>query len=235
MTPDMTTTLDIAALVAAVALPAVLLIAVILFRDPLAAVLKEIPTRLESVSFAGVTVRFPKAKGGALVGPGGMVDLAKAGTAQDITDTTQEAFYEHIKDSARFDYAIVDLDVGTSWLSSRLYILSIILGRMRGVRAVVFVATVGSTSRRFVGVCSSEVIRWRLAARWPRFESALAGAELHVWGHPYQQNKTPIELIPAKQLQGQGGVRAELARADLARAGARPACETSSGGSPRAT
>jgi hypothetical protein len=202
----LTTTLDIAALVAAVALPAVLLIALIWFHEPLTAALKEIPKRLESVSVAGITIRLAEARPGAFVGPVAKVDLRRAGTPQDVDDSVQASFYEQIKDPARIDYAIVDLGEGESWLSSRLFILSIILRRMRGLRAVVFVATVGSTRRRFIGVCSSEVIRWRLAARWPRFESALAAAELHVWGHPYEQvpaatpDPVPIVTVPTDQL-----------------------------------
>jgi hypothetical protein len=187
----MTTTLDIAALVAAVAMPAVLLIALAWFREPLAAALRELPKRIESISFAGISVKLAEAKEGALVGPAARVDLRNAGTPQDVIDATAHSFYEQVSDPARIDYAVVDLDAGMSWLSSRLYILSVILRRMRGMRSLVFVATIGSTRRRFVGVCSSDIVRWRLASRWPRLESALAMAELQTWGHPYQALPAP--------------------------------------------
>ena len=79
----------------------------------------------------------------------------------------------------------MDLGAGAEWLSSRLYVLSVIMRRMRGLRAIVFVETDTTVRRKFVGVCECEAARWRLAAKWPRFESALAAAELNVWGHPY--------------------------------------------------
>lgn len=197
----MTTTLDIAALVAAVAMPAVLLIALIWFREPLAAALRELPNRIESISVAGVSIKLAEAKEGALVGPAARVDLRNAGTPQDVIDSTAHSFHGQVNDPARIDYAVVDLDAGMSWLSSRLYILSILLRRMRGMRALVFVATVGSTRRRFIGVWSSDIVRWRLASRWPRLESALALAELQSWGHPYQPLPAPPTSPPPIPLQ----------------------------------
>lgn len=83
------------------------------------------------------------------------------------------------------EYVVVDLGAGNEWLSSRLYILSVIMRRMRGLRAIVFVESNSTVRRKLVGVCECEPVRWLLAARWPRFESALAAAELNVWGHPY--------------------------------------------------
>ncbi len=66
-------------------------------------------------------------------------------------------------------------------LTSRLFILSVILSRMRGLRAFVFVETAGHIRRRFVGVCDSDAVHWQLASRFPWFEAALAHAEAAVW------------------------------------------------------
>lgn len=65
----------------------------------------------------------------------------------------------------------MDLGGGAEWLSSRLFILAVILRRWRGLRAFVFVHTLGGTRRRFLGVCDTDRVRWRLAARWPLLES----------------------------------------------------------------
>ncbi len=39
------------------------------------------------------------------------------------------------------DYIVVDLEVGKKWLTSRLFIFTLLLKRLRGLRCVVFLGT----------------------------------------------------------------------------------------------
>jgi hypothetical protein len=193
----MSVQLDIAALVGALALPLVLIIVLWWFREPLSVFFREIAGRVKSVSVAGFSIELATATSTSLSSLQASVDLRHAGTATDVNDSTLRSFYEQISDPVRIDYGVVDIGTGREWLSSRLYILSIILRRMRGLRAFVFVETVGPTRRRFLGVCDADRVRWRLAARWPRLESALAAAELSLWGHPYEERGGQIAQLPA--------------------------------------
>jgi len=74
------------------------------------------------------------------------------------------------------DYAVVNLEEGQSWLTTRLFLLSILLKRMRGLRALVFVETREGVKGRFVGVAAPDYVRWRLARAYPWLEPALARA-----------------------------------------------------------
>jgi hypothetical protein len=114
----------------------------------------------------------------------GAVDLRHAGQSGDVNDSTLRSFYEQISEPSRLDYAVVDLGEGREWLTSRLFILSVILARMRSLRAFVFVETAGHVRRRLVGVSECETVRWRLAMRFPWLEAALAHAECVVWPKP---------------------------------------------------
>jgi hypothetical protein len=69
------------------------------------------------------------------------------------------------------DYAVIDLGAGQEWLTSRLFILSILLARMRGVKALVFVDSMQVT-RRFLGWADIHAVRWALARRFVCLESA---------------------------------------------------------------
>jgi hypothetical protein len=51
------------------------------------------------------------------------------------------------------------------WLTSRLYLFTYLLGRLKGVRAVVFVATRGDTSRYFLGVAHA-LLGLRCLGHW---------------------------------------------------------------------
>jgi hypothetical protein len=156
------------------------------YREPLSEFLKELPRRVKSITAAGISVNLAEADSRPLLARDNVaVDLRHAGTPTDVNDSTLRSFYAQIEDTTPLEHAVVDLGSGSEWLSSRLFILAVILRRMRGLDAFVIVEAVQNERRRFVGICDSEKLRWRLAARWPRFESALAAAQMHVWGHPY--------------------------------------------------
>jgi hypothetical protein len=177
--------LDVAALVSAIVWPALLGVLAFLYRRPLSRLVAELPGHVKKVSIGGVDVEFADARSATLTLAEGKIDLRKSGTSDDVNDSTLASFYAQIGDPSRIEYAVVDLGSGEEWLSSRLYVLSVLMRRMRGLHALVFVETSGNVRRSFVGVCDCDRVRWRMAARWPRFEAALAGAELVLWGHPY--------------------------------------------------
>lgn len=188
--PGLTTTLDIAALVGAIAAlvsavlwPFFLVTAALLFRDRLVEMAKLLAPRIKSLSIGGVSFEFTEARPLSLQ-MAGAVDLRHAGQSGDVNDSTLRSFYEQITEPSGLDYAVVDLGAGSEWLTSRLFILSVILARMRGLKALVFVETAGHIRRRFVGASECDKVRWRLAMRFPWLEAALAHAEASVWPVP---------------------------------------------------
>jgi len=110
------------------------------------------------------------------------------------------ALLDQIRNDAASDYAVIDLGGGQQWLTSRLFIFAVLLGRMRGLRCLVFLETTGETRRRFIGFAAPEGIRWGLARRYPWLEKAFVNA-YGQWGdYQIQSNRGALQLGQAINL-----------------------------------
>jgi hypothetical protein len=84
--------------------------------------------------------------------------------------------FNSLKALSRWDYLLVDIEEGHFWLTSRLFIFSLLLRRVRGLRCVVVVETAKGLSRRLLGITTPEQLGQVLAGRFPWFNDALAEA-----------------------------------------------------------
>lgn len=98
-------------------------------------------------------------------------DLRKNTVATHIYSSSVSTFTLEMRSPEPVDYAVIDLGTGHEWLTSRLFILSILLARIRGVKALVFVDSIHVT-RRFLGWADVHVVRWTLAQRFAPLETA---------------------------------------------------------------
>jgi len=177
----MKTTLDIAALAQTIVWPIAIAALAIAYRASILDLTRTLAGRVKSVSLAGIDIALSEATQIPVPTAGGLVDLRHAGRSFDVNDSTLATFYEQVRDPSQMDYAVVDLAQGHAWLSSRLYIMAVILRRMRSVKTIVFVETAGDIRRRFLGTCDCEQVRWQLASRYPWLEAAHAFAEARTW------------------------------------------------------
>jgi hypothetical protein len=90
-------------------------------------------------------------------------------------DSSGELFAQ-IQAAGPADYAIVDLGRGEAWLTSRLFIFTLMMERMRGLRCLVFLKETDAASRLFLGTASPSRVRWALARQYPWLEVAYAKA-----------------------------------------------------------
>jgi hypothetical protein len=170
---------DIAGIIQIIAWPLLLLILAVVFRKQLSGVFSYAASHLKSISIAGVSIELTERIAQPMIQAGGAaVDVRHAGTENNVNDSTLRSFYAQIEATGALELAIVDLGQGHEWLTSRLYILSVILMRMRGLKAIVFVDNANNGRGRFIGICPSEVLRWRLANEFPKYEEALASGEI---------------------------------------------------------
>lgn len=172
---------DIPGLVQVLIWPILLVVVAIVFRQAISAFFTSAASRIKSFSVAGVAIELATQPAQSLFLKEAAVDIRHAGTGNDVNDSTLRSFYEQIDSRTPLEFAVVDLGEGREWLTSRLYILSVILRRMRGMQAVVFVDTAKDVRDHFVGVCASDVVHWRLARAYPKLEAALAASESTVW------------------------------------------------------
>jgi hypothetical protein len=161
--------------------PLVVLALAFLFRQSIRSFAGKFLGRLKTVSLAGVSIDLAAAEARSIFATGGAVDIRRSGTENNVNDSTLASFYEQIRTTMPIEYVVVDLGSGKDWLSSRLFILAVILTRMRGLQAMVFVESKNGTLGHFIGVCQSTAVRWRLAKAYPRYEAALSAGEFRVW------------------------------------------------------
>jgi len=172
---------DIAGIAQVIVWPLILLVIALAFRKAIAAFLTGAASRIKTLSVAGVSIELAGQPAELHFLRDAAVDIRHAGTDNDVNDSTLRSFYEQIGSRVPLEFAVVDLEEGREWLTSRLYILSVILKRMRSMQAVVFVDTAKDVRGHFVGMCASDIVRWRLARAYPKLEVALAAGESRAW------------------------------------------------------
>lgn len=171
------------ALVQAVAWPVSVLVVVVTLRRPIGVLLGSLGGRITRVSVASVSIELavatevePPWKG---YGGDDVRGLVPAGLVNDsYFDTLRQALWK----PGSADCLVIDLKSADrqEWLTSRLHVFTWILARVKGVRAVVFLATRGGVNRSFVGVATTDAVLaslerahpWLRRARW-RAEATL--------------------------------------------------------------
>jgi len=172
------------------------LVALILFREPIARFLTTVGGRLSKISIAGIEMELAQTPSAQL-----SPDATSFGSL-DPQQLTNDSGSQTLKNALQgrpvpHSYAIVDLGTGKSWLLSRLYIFAVMLHRVRGVRCFVFVSGSGSP-RQYLGTIAVEDIRWTLARLYPYLERVFAKA------YKDQLWQPPQPTLPAKPITTQG-------------------------------
>ena len=114
---------DIAGIAQILVWPLILLVVAIVFRRAIATFFSGAASRIKSFSVAGVSVELAAQPAQSLFVKDAAVD---AGTDNDVNDSTLRSFYEQIEVKTPLEFAVVDLGEGREWLTTRLYILSVI-------------------------------------------------------------------------------------------------------------
>jgi hypothetical protein len=169
---------QVTALTRSIAWPIVILIVLIFYHRPLSKFLAGLGGRISRVSFGAASVEFVPAS----EAPSNMVsavtkfiDASAAGLiASDAGPSLQAAIY-----STGADFVKIDLRGGRAWLTSRLYIFSVIFSETAEVKKIVFVQRSDAGTETFVGIADPLVVADRLGSRFPWFTYALAAAEPH--------------------------------------------------------
>ena len=103
-------------------------------------------------------------------------DVANQEKKISLTSTYVNDLLTAITGVGPTDFAIVDLGAGRSWLTTRLFIVAILLKRMRSLKTFVFVETRDGIDKKFIGDVAPDVVRWVLARAYPWLEDAYASA-----------------------------------------------------------
>lgn len=168
----MTVTMDVGSLLWAV----VVLVLLLAYRKNLGDFFTGIASRVSKLEFAGFSVEVSQVKEfiPQWSDTASAIDLRKKAESVEINDSTARSFLSQLKNPGRGEYCVVDLANGDGWLTSRLFIMSIIFARMKGVKAFVFVDSGTAGRMQFVGWATTDKIRWSLARKYSWLENAYA-------------------------------------------------------------
>ena len=154
--------------------PLVTLVALYTLRRPLIELIGQVARRARKVSVFDVSIELAKLPELTPTWSVGNEDPRRLSSSQ-LFDSASHTLFQELAAPAYTDYAMVDLRAGQSWLTSRLFIFSLILGEVTGIRAFVFLEST-NTRRKFVGVASPAKVRRALGRRYPWLEEAFAYA-----------------------------------------------------------
>jgi hypothetical protein len=167
---------NVVGLVEAVVWPAVAVVALLVLSRPLGNLLGKVGSRITRISVFDVSIEIAQLdefKPGWSQVP---MDVRKV-TPDHVFDSASRTLFEQFTAKGPADYVVVDLGDGRQWLTSRLYLFAVMLQRMRGVKAFVFLATgEGNRPGAYLGSALADDIRWGLAKRYVWFEASFARA-----------------------------------------------------------
>jgi hypothetical protein len=160
--------MDIPALLTAITWPLTALIIFLAYRKHLPDLVGGLTSRITKLGIAGVEFELAVAKP---YEPDSDKSNAAAefwhkAVSSQVSDSTATTFFNQLNEGGAADYAVVNLEQGQAWLTSRLYIVSILYAQIKGVKAFVFIETEGGIRKRYIGWASTNKIRWALEARY---------------------------------------------------------------------
>ena len=180
--------------------PVTVLVLVLVLRRPIGDFLSTVGGRIKQVSVMSVTIELAVATE---TNPPwqGMFgeDVRGLVAAQHVNDSYFNTLRESLWTPGGADFFVVDLksDGREEWLTSRLYLFTYVLSRMKGVRSIVFTATRGDVGRSFLGVAGTEALLYALAAAGPWLRLARLQVEANQVGRlPAPVSQPPFPAVP---------------------------------------
>jgi hypothetical protein len=152
-------------LVRSLAWPVVLLAILVLFRDPLSRMLKQLGGRVSRISVWNISVELAVAT--PLPSPlTSRFSEVRASVPALIDSDARQDLLDLLAARPDADYVVVDLGTGDQWMTSRLFIFALLLDRGLGVPSMVFVRIQNGIGNLFSGLAETTAVWRRLEAEY---------------------------------------------------------------------
>jgi IPT/TIG domain len=156
--------------------PVVIVVLLVLYRHAISRFLAGMGGRVSRVSFAGASLEFVPASEAPSTMVSAVTEFIDAtSTAGQIMSSGGKSLDMAIH-STGADFVKIDLLGGRGWLTSRLYIFSVILSETAGVKKLVLVQRGTAGDESFAGIASPLLVADRLGSRFRWLSYALADA-----------------------------------------------------------
>ena len=175
---------EVADIVEALAWPVAVLAAVVLLRKHLASALGELGRRTSKLDLRVVTLEFQRnlEPGDWQVNMLGDSTDVRHLTSSSVFDSWSRTLFEQLADTIPIDVLVLDLGKGHEWLTTRLYLFSSLLERLRGVRCIVALHTHDGREGQVLGSISPTDLRAALNTEEPWLEPTYVSAWNEILG-----------------------------------------------------
>src|SRR3974377_44713 len=157
-----------------IAWPAVAVLGLILLHKPISRFLDVVGQRVTKISIGSLGIELPTMR------PAQLDDDVLTFRAEDVSmvvsRSAKRSLFNMFQQPGKFEFVAINLGMGQSWLSSRLFIFAMMLQKMKSLRCIVFLGAGPDTETQFLGATTPEKVRWGLARIQPWLENAYAQA-----------------------------------------------------------
>jgi hypothetical protein len=171
--------IDLPSLLRAITWPVIVVIAFFVFRKPLSDLVGVLGRNVRKFSFGGVSLELSQVSE---IKPPQTLDTEirqlDAGLYPQSGVSGITTLVNQLQRGGKQDYIVIDFGSETSrrWLTSRLYLLALLITLLDRQLCMVFVETIGDIRKRFIGLASPSRVRWGLARTYGWLEAAAGGA-----------------------------------------------------------
>jgi hypothetical protein len=178
--------IDLPSLLKAVTWPLVAVAALVLFRRPLANLLAALGQKVSKFSIGSFSVEMAQVQE---MKPSAMdteIRQLQAGLVPQSGSTSLTELVNELQSGGQHDYVVIDFGSESKprWLTSRLYLLCFLITLINRQLCIVFVETIGTVRKKFIGTASPDQVRWAFAYKYGWLESATAGAYANQAANP---------------------------------------------------
>jgi hypothetical protein len=172
----MKTTLDVAAVLSTCIWPIVVLVILFVYRKPLGLFLSGLSGRLTKLSAFNISLELATLPRPPALWTNTSIHESSEMAGGDVSDTTGKSLFDRISADTPWEYLIVDVKGGRFWYVSRVFIFTLFLQAMRGLKCVVFVQSSDERRYRLIGLASPNSVHEALVQAFPWLEKAYENA-----------------------------------------------------------
>jgi hypothetical protein len=169
--------IDLPSLLRAVTWPVITIIALAIFWRPLTELVKVLAPRINKLEIGGISLQLAEVSELKPHTLDTEIRQLDAGLLPQSGPSAISGLLTQLQYGGQHDYIVIDLgsEATPRWLTSRLYLLCLLITLVDRALCLVFVETVGGIRKRFVGLASPDRVRFAFARAYSWLETAFAG------------------------------------------------------------
>lgn len=166
-------------LIHAIAWPLVVGVTFLVYREQLSTFVTGLSQRVTKLSAFEISIELAELPSPPLPWSDPRIPQGSEMIGGDVASTTLMTLFDRIGKDYPLEYLIVDIKDGKFWLVSRVYIFTVFLQAMCGVKCVVFVESNNEHYRRLIGLAPADSVVNALRGTYPWLEKALSNAMIN--------------------------------------------------------